>query len=206
MESELKRGGDHGRVLAKTLDQIELLAPKLNLDFVIDAFDDFVTIAQMRRATNDASDALVKKDIEGARQHMWTALQARPQSIRLADPWGDPLPPPFPTEILPSRLLAYVRRQSEITGIAPAPFAWSALALGTAALASSIRLQMKQDYRDWTEPASLWLLLIGPPSSRKSAVLKATWGPLKRIQAREMAELKAERAAWSKADKETLRR
>ena len=53
-------------------------------------------------------------------------------------------PPPFPVEVLPEPLRAFVQERAETTGIDPASIAWSALSACSAALDGSNQLEMKE--------------------------------------------------------------
>ena len=201
MEDELKRG-DFGTWVDKTLNALQELAPKLNADFVIDQFDDFVTIGQMKQATRAADAALTKGDIESAREHNFTAALARPASTRLSDPWADPVPPLFPTSKLPKRLARFVSTRARISGCDPAGIAMAALSACSAALDGSIRLQMMANDSKWKVPPGLWVLLFGPSSVGRTPALDAAWDPLKEIQSQDIRDWQAEKKKWDNTNKD----
>ena len=200
MERELSRG-EHATLLDKCLNALQELAPHLQPDFVLDQFDNFVTIRQMRDSTRAADEALSKGDIETAREHHWSALQARPPSTRLADPWADPLPPEFSISILPRLLRRFVATRARISGCDPAGIAMAALSACSAALDGSIRLQMMENDSKWKVPPGLWVLLFGPSSVGRTPALDAAWDPLKAIQRHDIHEWQSAKKDWDKQDK-----
>jgi hypothetical protein len=66
-------------------------------------------------------------------------------------------------------------------GADPCAIAWSALSACSAALDGRIRLRMKK-HDTWAVPPSLWVALIGEPSTKKTPTFQETWRPLEALQ------------------------
>jgi hypothetical protein len=95
--------------------------------------------------------------------------------------WEEPIPlskccvAQFPLDALPKPVEDYVEAVAE-SAQAPVDMAASvALSMISVAAQGKYRIQGK---RDWTEPLNSYILVIAPPSERKSAVLHAMVRPL----------------------------
>ena len=95
--------------------------------------------------------------------------------------WDAPIPfsryghVPFPVDVLPEDLGAYVRAVAESTQT-PVDMAGTALlSVLSACLQGKYRVQGKAD---WTEPVNTYALVVAKPSERKSAVLGLMLRPL----------------------------
>jgi Protein of unknown function (DUF3987) len=116
------------------------------------------------------------------------------------DPWNALQPPSFPMTALPIVLQAFAQDRAMTIGADPAALAWSAISACSAAIDARILLQMKQR-DDWTVPPMIWLALIGPPSTKKTPIIRATWGLLEREQQIDLDAWKGEREGWKKLPK-----
>ena len=201
LESELRRK-DSDTLLAKTIEAMERLFPELNAQYVLEKLDKFIRVRQKTIAIEKALLELESGNEENAEATLWQSLNVDPAPAGLSDPWGEPIPPPFPVEVLPEPLRAFVQERAETTGIDPASIAWSALSACSAALDGSNRLQMKKYDPDFVVPPGLWVLLCGPPSTRKTPCLNMAWAPLWKIHHEDRAQWTSAKRAWDSQDKE----
>jgi hypothetical protein len=114
----------------------------------------------------------------------------------LLDPWDGLQPTPFPLDALPNVLRAFVEDRARVIGADSGAIAWAAISACSSALDGRIRLQMKA--RDtWAVPPFFWLALVGAPSTRKTPILDAAWGPLQRAQAADIQAWRIAHARWN---------
>ena len=104
----------------------------------------FIARRTIEAAAEEAVDAAERGDISAARIAGWRIASVGGPAEKLADPWGDPEPPPFEVELLPPVLRRFARTKAEAIGVGTAPVAWAAIAACSGALDGSIRLQMKR--------------------------------------------------------------
>jgi len=117
------------------------------------------------------------------------------------DPWDVPAPPPFPVSALPPVLRAFAEDRGRTIGADPGAIAWAAISACSAAIDGRIRLRMKQ-HDGWTVPPAIWVALIGRPSSKKSPIIDAAWGPLHRAQAADLQAWREDLARWKEMPKD----
>lgn len=110
---------------------------------------------------------------------------------------------PFPVDALPHIVAQYVGEMAHALMVDPAAVALPALVAIAGCIGNSRVLKLKST---WTEPAIIFGCLIGEPSSRKSAAMKAAMGPVKKWNGEmlsrwndEMTEFEAEIARWHAA-------
>lgn len=125
-------------------------------------------ITMMAETAADAIETAPAGDLSSARIAGWRIAMAGRTEERLSDPWGDPEPPPFDLTMLPRLLREFVVARSEMIGVGANATAWATLAACGAALDASIRLQLNSDF-SFTVPPGIWLLLVGPPSTRNGS-------------------------------------
>lgn len=109
--------------------------------------------------------------------------------------WGQFNPPAFPRGVLPPVLEDFAFTMGRIMGCDPAGLAMTALTNCAAAIPDSVKLKVKE-HEQWTERACLWTGIIGPPSSKKSPTMKATAGPLEKINYKLMKEYQQAVDLW----------
>jgi hypothetical protein len=97
------------------------------------------------------------------------------------DLWAKFDAPELPTEILPSVIERYARGQAALTGADPAGLAMAALTVCAAAIPDRIKVQPKVHEHGWRESARIWTALVGPPSTKKSPIIRQAAKPLVRI-------------------------
>jgi hypothetical protein len=165
--------------------------------------------------TVEQTRAEVAKAIDGARTK-WGVPDADPPvgpeastpfGEALFDPWGELVAPPFPVDALPDVLRAYVEGRARIMGADPCALAWAALSACSAALDGRTRLRMKRHDQSWMVPPSLWVALIGEPSTKKTPIFQETWAPLQALQTVAVRAYMDQVATWKrlpKAERETV--
>jgi hypothetical protein len=109
--------------------------------------------------------------------------------IEPVDLWGQFDPPTLPQGLLPKIIESFAHDEAKLMGVDPSGLAMAALAVCAAALPDHTQLQVKRHDPNWLEAARLWIGLIGNPSTKKTPIILRTAKPLKRLDARTMAEL-----------------
>ena len=97
------------------------------------------------------------------------------------DLWGQLDTPALPIGLLPEVIERFAIEEGRLMGADAGGLALGALAVCAAALSDRIRLQVKQYDRNWTEPARIWVGLIGPPSTKKSPIIARVTARLKQL-------------------------
>ena len=142
----------------------------------------------------DDSAQLVDLSVAVAQKRKSKGLAARTTSDDATEPLGDPfakLPaPPLPRGLMPPVIEAFAEREAATKGVAMHGPAMAALVVCAGAIPDTVRVKVKL-YEPWYESARLWLALIGPPSAKKSPVIRAAMAPLKHLE-------KVEFARWRK--------
>lgn len=96
------------------------------------------------------------------------------------DLWGRFPPPVLPNGLLPAVIEQWALEQGEGMGADPAGLAMAAIASCAAAIPDRIQLKVKR-HAEWYESARIWVALVGPPSAKKSPILRAATGPVSEI-------------------------
>src|SRR5580700_2065135 len=99
----------------------------------------------------------------------------------------------FPTALLPVPLRTFVAESAEAIGVDEAFVALPLLAAAASAIGTTRRIRLKAT---WTEPAVLWVALVAPSGTIKSAPLELamTW-----VRRRQEALFRAHRKATDEA-------
>ncbi|WP_263835312.1 DUF3987 domain-containing protein [Salinibacter sp.] len=100
---------------------------------------------------------------------------------------------PFPLHALPGPVRAYVRAASEALPAPPAMVAVPTLSVLSGAIGDAARLELK---RSWTEPATLWTVLVAPSGSTKSPALRHAVRPVNRRESKARDEYEQALADW----------
>jgi hypothetical protein len=125
------------------------------------------------------------------------------------EPWEAPFPlgqayavPPFPVDVLPPRLAAWVRAEAATTQTPPDLAGLLALDICGAGLAGKFRVMVRPG---WAEPLNLFVVVALPPGDRKSAVFADAIAPVQLSERQEqdrlipiIAELAAEHRVLEK--------
>jgi hypothetical protein len=122
----------------------------------------------------------------------------QPSSSNLFNPWEDYIVPPFPLDVLPQRLQEFVSTQAIVVGCDPSAMAMATLVNFSAALDHRFALKMMRNGK-WLARPRLWVLLVGPPSVKKSPVMDTATEEIVTIQnARDRAYIR-ELTAYKRA-------
>ncbi|MGE7469761.1 DUF3987 domain-containing protein [Bosea sp. NPDC003192] len=115
------------------------------------------------------------------------------------DIFGDASPAELgrlPSNSVPSAVLPWIASEARRKGVPEAFAAACAVGAVSAAIGNSLRIQVRQHDTEWTEPASLWICLVGEPGSGKSPIISEALRPL-RDQDRDWAQVDMPRhARW----------
>ena len=128
-------------------------------------------------AARDARWFLRRSDIPrvvNSAQQKWGANEP----VEPVDLWARFEPPTLPHDVLPKVIEDLALVQGEMMGADPGGLATAALAICAAAIPDRIRVQVKQHDRSWTEPARIWVALIGSPSTKKTPIISTAAKPL----------------------------
>jgi len=106
---------------------------------------------------------------------------------------------PFPVNVLPEPLRAFVSGSAQAIGCDSAYIALPLLATLAAAIGNTRRIQLK---RGWSEPAIVWAVIIGESGTQKTPAFRLGLQPLRDLQAKAM---KAHAAALEAYEIEILR-
>lgn len=102
---------------------------------------------------------------------------------------------PFPMGALPGPVRAYVRASTRALGeeVPPAMVAVPTLSVLAGAIGDAARLELK---RSWTEPATLWTVLVAPSGSTKSPAFSHAVRPVFRRESEARDEYERALAEW----------
>ena len=120
----------------------------------------------------------------------------------LGDPFGKLAAPPLPPGLLPSIIEAYAEREARAKGVVFHAPAMAALTVCAGAIPDHVRIRVKV-HEPWHERACIWLAEIGPPSAKKSPVVRGAMAPLKRLEKEEHARWRQLKSDWDKAEKDS---
>ena len=127
--------------------------------------------------------------------------EAEPAEPSIFDPWNALTPVSFPFEAIPIGLRDFIANRARIIGADPCAIAWSCISACSAAIDGRIRLQLKR-HDNWSVPPSIWVALIGAPSTKKTPIVDIAWAPLLKIQGRELGHHQYAVAEWKSLPKE----
>ena len=116
----------------------------------------------------------------------------------LFDPWAPYIVPVFPFDTLPPVLQDYIASQSVVIGGDPSALAMAVLATCSGALDHRFRLKM-MTHGGWYVSPRLWVLLVGPPSSRRTPIINAACMPLEEYQTTSLRQYQLEMQEYERA-------
>lgn len=122
--------------------------------------------------------------------------EANRQETGPVDLWAQPAPPELPRGLLPTIIERFAFDCAEQIGTDPAALAMSAVASCAAMISDDIKLQPKKNEKGWQESARLWVMLVGPPSARKTPAMSRATSRIKKIDAQMLAEGNRALAEW----------
>lgn len=106
---------------------------------------------------------------------------------------------PFPVELLPDRLAAYVRAASEATPCPRSMVAVPMMSVLAGAVGSAACLRLK---RTWKEHPILWTAVVAPSGTAKSPAAHHAWRPLQRREEQAAEEYEREMEQYRSLDEE----
>ena len=131
--------------------------------------------------TDSPSFELHSKKTKKKRKHQQQqAVYKDPDTWGMIIPFSEHNLPTFPVNVLPEKLKEYITQVSESLQIPVDMPAMLSLAVCSYCV-SEYRISPKPD---WIEPLNLYVAIIMPPASKKSAVLKHITEPLKKYEQR----------------------
>jgi uncharacterized protein DUF3987/bifunctional DNA primase/polymerase-like protein/primase-like protein len=114
------------------------------------------------------------------------------------DPWAPFIVPDFPFDVLPPVLREFVAAQGDVIGGDPSAMAMAALAACSGAIDHRFALKIMK-HGDWYAHPRLWVLLVGPPSSRRTPVINSVCAPLEDYQSKIWEEHRKEMQEYKRA-------
>ena len=133
----------------------------------------------------------------------------KPREMGLSDIYPPPqqletlgavtLPPFDPLRLLPPKLSKWVLDVARCTSTPVEMAAVACMVTIAGVLGRKVLVQPYDDNPTWTEALNLWGLVVMPPSSLKTPVLKAATEPLEQIQAQLHAQHKEAMAVYEQA-------
>jgi hypothetical protein len=147
----------------------------------VDAMPEWDWLSTDESAAEPAIEELTElPETSGA---VWPPLQfKKPQSAL-----------PFPVDVFPRALQMYCREVADAM-LAPLDFVGaSMLTVAGAAIGQSFKIGIK---RNWTEPPLLFVILVAPPGSTKSPVIREVVEPLTKVDDRLREESADALARW----------
>ena len=144
--------------------------------------------SELRRDKWDRPDYLKRtilkacQEVNGVARPFGTggAEAAAPDDVEPVDLWRRYDPPELPKGLLPLVIERFAFATGHIMGADPAGLAMAALAVCASAISDDIVVRVKR-HDTWTEAARLWVGLVGQPSTKKSPIMNAAGGPLRRL-------------------------
>jgi hypothetical protein len=141
-----------------------------------------------------AGEANAGPEVSGSPQPEKNAPEAAyPEPLDL---WVQGGTPTLPRGLLPKVFDDLAWHAHEIGGFDAGYVGMAAMTIAAAAIPSNCIVQPKRNDSTWTEPAILWTMLYGPPSVKKSPVLRMLSAILRRINAEHAKTHKAAMADY----------
>jgi hypothetical protein len=118
------------------------------------------------------------------------------------DVFGDAVTPPVRPEWLPPGVAEYAADQARLMGVPTEMVAMGCLGAIATALHDNFVIIPKPNEPKWRERACLWIMLIAPPGSKKSAAIKRPMGPLRSLNDSLVARFGMEMAEYIPKERE----
>jgi len=126
-----------------------------------------------------------------------------PGSAAAPAEWPEPMDfwvqgdvPALPRGVLPAVLDTMVWHLRDVSGFAPEFTAMAGLGVLAAGIPVNVAVYPKRGDYEWAESATLWVMLYGPPSVKKSPVLKRLYKPARQVAVGDNEQHKREMAQW----------
>lgn len=150
------------------------------------------------QAAADGIDSVAETFRQAMRAYSERAARiedARKEDTGPVDLWSKPKPPDFPIGVFPHVIEQLALARGQQVGCDPSGIAVAAVVAAGAAISDNIKLKMNR-HETWTERACMWAMLIGTPSTNKSAMVRAATGKIKAIDRQMMRENARKMADW----------
>ena len=125
------------------------------------------------------------RDLTALATRLFDANDEWPEPVDL---WAHYSAPSLPEGLLPDVIERFARKHCEVMGADPAGLAMAALTVCATAISDDVSVQVKRNDPTWRESCRLWVGLVGPPSRKKTPILKAALRPLRRLDGNLMAD------------------
>lgn len=109
-----------------------------------------------------------------------------------------------PPGSMPRVIERWVATEAPRKRVAPAAAAACAVSIAGAAVGNSLQIQVRQRDTGWTEPATLWVVLLTESGSGKSPIIKEATKPLRAADKQKLDASKINLAKWD--ENESLRK
>ncbi|MER8405317.1 YfjI family protein [Mesorhizobium sp. M1307] len=153
--------------------------------------------ADLRKIVDERRAAVAASPPEPEAPAMDRAEEAEPLDIFAQD---DPAElSALPPDCLPPMLHRWVQSEARRKGAPESFAALAAVAVGSAAVGASLRIQPKARDTDFVQPAALWAAIVAEPGRGKSPVISAAEKPLRELDAEWYAAGKDRHDRWSAA-------
>ncbi|MBG0800780.1 DUF3987 domain-containing protein [Methylocystis sp. H4A] len=146
-----------------------------------------------------ASDGSAPVHPDGLNAPQPTSQKEKMRLNPVFDPWERYVVPDFPFEILPPDLAHFVETHSIIIGCDPSALAMCVMSALSSALDHRFALKMMRN-GDFHASPRLWMLLFGPPSTKKTPMQNAALAPLTAHENRLMSAYRTALAAHEASD------
>lgn len=140
----------------------------------------FRALAEERRSTEYWRDEAAPDPDPIAEQASEPTHASEAEIVQPVDLWARYDAPALPKGLLPDEIEEIAFRQGEVMGVDPAGMAMAMLAVCAASITDEICVQVKAYEAGWRESARLWIGMIGPPSRKKSPIMRFAMRPLAR--------------------------
>jgi Protein of unknown function (DUF3987)/Bifunctional DNA primase/polymerase, N-terminal/Primase C terminal 2 (PriCT-2) len=117
----------------------------------------------------------------GWRAQVEPEVEASSVPIDPVDLWANHGAPLLPRGLLPAAIEKFAFTRAKVMGCDPAGLAMGALVICSAVIPDRIKLQVKR-HDHWMESTRLWTALVGPPSTKKSPIMREVTRPIELIE------------------------
>ncbi len=100
----------------------------------------------------------------------------------------------FPLDALPETMRAYVEERATASGADINAFAMASLATLSGVIDHRLKLKPKKYHDDLYISPNLWTLIVAPPSTRKTAIMRDVYDAIDRLDARDVTAYEVEKA------------
>lgn len=113
--------------------------------------------------------------------------------------------PDVPWSLIPDVIREFAKTRSRQIGCDPAGLVMATITTCAAALRDNVKIKVQAHNDKWCESARFWTLVSGPPSSKKSPILKAASECLRVVDEEKFLDWRAEKQAYNATPKNERR-